>query len=54
MKTKLTMILVALVCGAWAILPDPLPLFFVDDIIAAFLAAAAIIKFIKSTVLKTT
>ena len=52
MKSRLSMILVALVCGAWAIFPDPFP-FLIDDIIAAFLAVAAILKFIKTTLLKT-
>jgi len=47
MKNRLTMLIVALVCGAWVILPDALPI-VIDDIVAALIGSAAILKFIKS------
>ena len=46
-KNRLTMFVVALVLGAWAILPDPL-LIGVDDVVAALGSAAALIKLIHS------
>lgn len=48
MKNRLMMLIVALVCGAWVIFPDALPI-VIDDVAAALIGSAAILKFIKTS-----
>ncbi len=47
MKKRITLGIVALVLGAWAILPDPVP-FVVDDVIAGIGGSIALLKLIGS------
>ena len=47
MKKRITLGIVALVLGAWAILPDPAP-FVVDDVIAGIGGSIALLKLIGS------
>ena len=45
MKKQITFGIVAVVLGAWAILPDPLPI-FIDDVVAALGCAASLLGMI--------
>ncbi len=47
MKNRITLLIVAVILGAWCILPDPVP-FVVDDIVAGLGSAASLIKLIHS------
>ena len=47
MKKKITLGIVALVLGAWAVLPDPVPV-AIDDVIAGLGSAASILALLVS------
>ena len=48
MKNRIAFFIVGVVLVAWCILPDPMPVLF-DDIIAGIGGAAALLKFIHSS-----
>ena len=52
MKNRTTLLIVAIVCGAWVVMPDPCPI-VIDDIIAALIGSATILKLIKQTLMKS-
>ena len=47
MKNRNILLIAAIVCGAWVLLPDPLPV-AVDDIIAGILCGLGVYKLIKT------
>lgn len=48
MKNRVALGIIAVILAAWAALPDPLPLLWIDDAIAVFGMIAAILKLIRS------
>lgn len=47
-SSKITLAIIAIICGAYVISPDPLPI-VLDDIIVGLIGAANILKMFKSS-----